>query len=71
MIEIHSTHATSRWVVEEGFNRNFQLGITAGSDGVSGRPGLEHPGRKQTRNLTNGITAVIAKSFEKNDIWDA
>ena len=71
MIEIHSTHATSRWFVEEGFKRNYQLGITAGSDGVSGRPGLEHPGRKQTRNLTNGITAVIAKSFEKNDIWDA
>ena len=71
MIEIHSTHATSRWFVEEGFKKNYKLGITAGSDGVSGRPGLEYPGRKQNRNLTNGITAVIAKSFEKNDIWDA
>ena len=71
MIEIHSTHATSRWFVEEGLKKKYQLGITAGSDGVSGRPGLEYPGRKQTRNLTNGITAVIAKSFEKNDIWEA
>ena len=71
MIEVHSSHATSRWFIEDAFNKIYQLGITARSDGVSGRHGLEHPVRKQTRNLTNGITASLAKKFDKKNIWDA
>ena len=71
MIEIHSTHGISQWFIEEAFDMGYKMGITAGSDGVSGRPGLEHPGRKQTRNIGNGATAVLAKELKKTSIWDA
>ncbi|MEX2541236.1 MAG: DUF3604 domain-containing protein [Trueperaceae bacterium] len=71
MIEIHSTHATSRWFVEDAVARGLRPAITAGSDSISGRPGSDHPGRRQSRNLSNGLTAVRAAGCDRNSIWEA
>ncbi|MEZ4618859.1 MAG: hypothetical protein R2867_25545 [Caldilineaceae bacterium] len=39
LAEIHSTHGTSEWFVMDALRRGYKVGITAGADGVTGRPG--------------------------------
>ncbi|MDP7620180.1 MAG: hypothetical protein QF652_08060, partial [Dehalococcoidia bacterium] len=61
LAEIHSTHGTSEWFVEDALRRGYQVGVTAGTDGVTGRPGADHPGWRQCRNLRNGLTGLYAE----------
>lgn len=74
LIEIHSTHGTSEWFVKEALARGFRVGITAGTDGVMGRPGGDSPdGRrhKPLRNTSNGLTAIYANSLTRKSLWKA
>ena len=71
LCEIHSTHGTSEWFVHDVLSRGYRVGITAGTDGVMGRPGACHPGRRLIRNLRNGLTAVYAKELTRESLWDA
>ncbi|MBP85638.1 MAG: hypothetical protein CMJ64_02810 [Planctomycetaceae bacterium] len=71
LCEIHSTHGTSEWFVHDVLNRGYRVGITAGTDGVMGRPGACHPGRRLIRNLRNGLTAVYAKELTRESLWEA
>ena len=71
MIEIQCTHATSRWFVADGLSRGYRLGIVGSSDGVSGRPGACRPGRRQSRNLRNGVTGVYATGLTREALWEA
>ncbi len=69
--EIHSTHATSEWFVEEAIERGYRVGITAGADGVYGRPGADHPGWRQNRNVRSGLTGVYATALDQASLWEA
>jgi hypothetical protein len=68
LFEIHSTHATSEWFIFDAIERGYKVGITAGTDGVMGRPGACGPGRRVTRNVRNGLTAVRAAGLEQRAV---
>jgi hypothetical protein len=70
LCEIHSTHGTSQWFVHDALARGYRVGITAGTDGVMGRPGACHPGRRLIRNVRNGLTAVYAESLTRESLWE-
>jgi hypothetical protein len=69
--EIHSTHATSEWFVFDAIKRGYKVGITAGTDGVMGRPGACGSGRRVSRNVRNGLTAVYAPALTQSDLLNA
>jgi hypothetical protein len=71
VIEIHSSHATSEWFLEEALRRGYRVGVTAGSDDVMGRPGASHPGNHIGRNLRGGLTAIYAQELTRAALWEA
>jgi hypothetical protein len=71
LCETHSTHGTVEWFFMDALSRGYKVGLTAGTDGVMGRPGACHPGRRLIRNLRNGLTAVYAKELTREAIWEA
>ena len=71
LAEIHSTHGTSDWFVEDALRRGYRIGITAGTDGVAGRPGADHPGSRMIRNVRNGVTALYAADLSREAVWEA
>ena len=71
LAEIHSTHGTSEWFVRDALRRGYRVGITAGTDGITGRPGGCHPGWRNNRNVRNGLTAVYAEELTRTGIWEA
>ena len=70
LVEIHSTHGTAEWFFFDALRRGYRVGVTAGADGVSGRPGADHPGSRQIRNVRSGITAVYATDLTREGIWE-
>ncbi len=71
LAEIHSTHGTSEWFVTDALRRGYRVGITAGTDGITGRPGACHPGWRNNRNVRSGLTAVYAEDLTRTGIWEA
>lgn len=71
LCETHSTHGTVEWFFMDALARGYRVGLTAGTDGVMGRPGADHPGRRLIRNLRNGLTAVYAKELTRESLWEA
>ncbi len=71
LLEVHSTHATSEWFLMEALERGYRCGVTAGSDGVDGRPGTSHPGRMSVRNQRGGLVAVAMPGPTRQDLWEA
>lgn len=71
LVEIHSTHATSEWFFADAIARGMRVGVTAGSDGVDGRPGTSHPGSMSVRNLRGGLVAVEMPALTRDDLWHA
>jgi len=71
LFEVHSTHATSEWFLFDAIRRGYRVGVTAGTDGVMGRPGACGSGRRVTRNVRNGLTAVSASSLTQRAVRDA
>lgn len=71
LAEIHSTHGTSEWFVMDALRRGYHVGITAGADGVAGRPGADHPGWRLNRNVRSGLTGVYATALTREGLWEA
>jgi len=71
LVEIHSTHGTSDWFVEDALRRGYRVGITAGTDGVTGRPGADHPGSRLIRNLRHGVTGFYLPELTREALWQA
>ena len=71
LIEVHSTHATSEWFLFEALERGYRMGVTAGSDGVDGRPGASHPGRQSVRNVRGGLVAAPLAGVSRQGLWAA
>jgi len=69
LVEIHSTHGTSSWLVETALEQGRKIGLSAGTDGISGRPGSCRPGRRETRNLPNGCFGVYSSRLTREDLW--
>ncbi len=71
LAEVHSTHGTSDWFVLDALRRGYRVGITAGTDGVAGRPGCDHPGSRLIRNARSGVTAFLASELTQDGLWEA
>lgn len=71
LAEIHSTHGTIEWFIEDVLERGYRVGITAGTDGVMARPAADHPGWRLNRNLPNGLTGVLARDLTREALWEA
>ncbi len=71
LIEIHSMHATSEWLLLEALRRGLRVGVTGGSDGVEGRPGTSHPGSLRVRNVRGGLVAVHMPALTREALWAA
>ena len=71
LVEIHSTHGTSDWLVEDALRRGYRVGITGGTDGVDGHPGAAHPGTRLIRNVRSGFTGVYARDLSREALWEA
>jgi len=71
LIEVHSTHATSEWFLFEALSRGYRMGVTAGSDGVDGRPGASHPGHQAVRNVRGGLIAASMQELTRTGLWEA
>lgn len=71
LVEVHSTHASSEWIVAEALQRGWRFGVTGGSDGVDGRLAASHPGRQSVRNLRGGLTAARMPALTRAALWEA
>ena len=71
LCETHSTHGTVEWFFMDAIARGYKVGLTAGTDGVMGRPGSCQPGRRLIRNCSNGLTAVFCRELTREAIWQA
>ena len=47
------------------------VGVTAGTDGVIGRPGACHPGRRLARDCRGSVTGLYAAGATHQEIWEA
>ena len=70
-IEVVSTHGTFEWFLEESLRRGYRMGVVGGSDGYTGRPGAEYPGRQDRRYAKGGLTACWAEDLTLEGIFDA
>jgi hypothetical protein len=70
LLEVHSMHATSEWLLLEASARGWRLGVTAGSDGADGRTGSGRPGRMAVRNLASGLTAVALPELSRAALFE-
>ncbi len=77
LVEIHSNHGTFEWLAKEALRKGLVIGIVAGSDDHSGRPGWSPPVRRGgvrgtvRLDLFGGLTAIYASSLEREKIWQA
>lgn len=70
LAEIHSTHGTCDWFFLDALRRGYRVGVTAGTDGVAGRPGADHPGSRMIRNVRSGVTAFLAPELTADALWE-
>ena len=70
-IEVVSTHGTFEWFREEALKREYRVGFIGGSDGYTGRPGAEYPGRHDRRYAKGGLTALYAEELTLEGVFDA
>ena len=71
VVEIASTHGTFEWFYLDALRRGYKVGVVAGSDGYTGRPGAEFPGYISRRFSRSGAAAVRAKDLTLHSILDA
>ncbi len=71
VVEIASTHGTFEWFYLEALRRGYKVGVVAGSDGYTGRPGGEFPGYIARRFSRSGATAIRAGAHTLEGILDA
>lgn len=71
VVEIASTHGTFEWFYLDALKRGYEIGVVAGSDGYTGRPGGEYPGFIARRFSRSGTTAIRTKELSLKGVLDA
>ncbi len=77
LVEVHSNHGTFEWLVKEALRRGLVIGMVAGSDDHSGRPGWSPPLRRGgvrgtvRLDVFGGLTAVYAAELTRGGLWKA
>lgn len=71
VLEIASTHGTFEWFYLDSLRRGYTMGVVAGSDGYTGRPGGEFPGHIARRFARSAAAAVRAEALTLQGILGA
>jgi hypothetical protein len=67
-VEVHSAWGTFEWILRDGFERNYRVGIVANSDGHKGRPGACYPGASFFGSY-GGLTCFLAEQLDRDAIF--
>ena len=69
-VEVHSAWGTFEWLIEDGFEQGYRVGIVSNSDGHKGRPGASFPGAT-TFGSYGGLTCMSASDLTRAGLIDA
>ena len=69
-VEVHSAWGTFEWLIEDGFEQGYRVGIVSNSDGHKGRPGASFPGAT-TFGSYGGLTCMLASELTRAGLIDA
>lgn len=69
-VEIHSVWGTFEWFFFEALKRGYKIGVVAGSDGHTGKPGGEYPTLSHFYNH-GGLTCILAPHLTRQAIFQA
>jgi hypothetical protein len=69
-VEVHSAWGTFEWLIEDGFEQGYRVGIVSNSDGHKGRPGASFPGAT-TFGSYGGLTCMLASDLTRAGLIDA
>jgi hypothetical protein len=69
-VEIHSDWGTFEWLLFEALERGYRVGVVAGSDGHTGRPGASYPSFAHF-NSYGGLTCILAKQLTRKSVFQA
>lgn len=69
-VEVHSAWGTFEWLIEDGLQQGYRVGIVSNSDGHKGRPGASFPGAT-TFGAYGGLTCMLASELTRAGLVDA
>jgi hypothetical protein len=69
-VEVHSAWGTFEWLIEDGLEQGYRVGIVSNSDGHKGRPGASFPGAT-TFGSYGGLTCMLATELSRAGLIDA
>jgi hypothetical protein len=69
-VEVHSAWGTFEWLIEDGLEQGYRVGIVSNSDGHKGRPGASFPGAT-TFGAYGGLTCMLATELTRAGLIDA
>jgi hypothetical protein len=69
-VEVHSAWGTFEWLIEDGLEQGYRVGIVSNSDGHKGRPGASFPGAT-TFGSYGGLTCMLASELTRAGLMDA
>ncbi len=69
-VEVHSAWGTFEWLVDDGFEQGYRVGIVCNSDGHKGRPGASFPGASLF-GAYGGLTCMLATGLTRGEIMDS
>ena len=70
VIEIASTWGEFEWVFIDALSRGYEIGIVAGSDDHTGRPGAAFPASIES-GIQGGLTCVYATALTREGLFEA
>ncbi|KIG15641.1 hypothetical protein DB30_05389 [Enhygromyxa salina] len=70
LIEVMSCWGVFEWLLWDAFDKGYEVGVVANSDGHKGRPGAEGPGAGQF-GIFGGLTCMLAESLTRAAVFNA
>lgn len=76
VLEMYSNHGSFEWFAREALgtqsmSNGFQMGLIAGSDCHTGRPGDSHRGFLGWTRCHGGLTGIYAPELTREALWEA
>lgn len=70
LIEVMSCWGVFEWLLWDAFDKGYEVGVVANSDGHKGRPGAEGPGAGQF-GIFGGLTCMLAESLTRPAVFES
>jgi len=69
-VEVHSTWGTFEWLLHDGFEKGYRVGVVCHSDDHKGRPGATRPGAS-TFGAIGGLTCYFMPELTRDALFEA